>query len=792
VSENRARFRLSDGRTVSVPVDGVDAAQALWKQKGLTATAVTDQEAAAAGHAARNSSQPGMGDVHRAESLMNLEPQGPVEAMAREAGQGLTAGAGMKANAAMSSFGNATRAAMGDSDPLTGQPAETVGRGIDAPLKSYGDYLAEGEARRAQGRKEYPGSTMAANLAGSAVLASALPQARAAEGAGLLARTGAGLANVGADTALSATTAANEAPPGRALQAAQGAMLPTALLSTALRTPGAVRPVAGAVREAAVSGMAPETARAAQELTDLSPAGRMARAEARAGQRDLDPQTRKITGLASDIEATRDAALDWARSGAKPRGMQRAFEQDLAADPPSSRELAPQPALRGTVEGVDADSYAIPYSTEAETVPRMGTMAPPRGRRAAMPSPEDKGGILFDEEAAPMTRALPPPPGGGSPMGKQYTAISQGAAFLEQTNAQLDDMAARAEELGPAAKTAVRELGKLGQRTQDKLIEALGASGDNAASAVADAHHALDLYKQRLGQYASRLSGGADNRFTQQRLRDLYEGLRTHLEDPEVWGPSAAARQQKVNRAWTEELAQRDRYKNTALTNDAVKRGADPFEDLAEGDPGKVHGILSNAGMATNDLKERSLREGLGSTRKLIDALTEEYGASPELRARAAQLGQQVDSLLGEFDGVRKNMVRARELRDVGGEKGMLSGRVAGAVNTLGAVEDAVSRNPVARSLANAAGTGARLISRVGEPARKVIATQAGSTAAAQAQHSVADSALDDPQHGAMLAKKQGQERELAYSVLMAQDPQFRARQRAKAAKADQQTGDSR
>ncbi len=202
-------------------------------------------------------------------------------------------------------------------DPRSGRPAETAGRGIDAPLKGYADYLADRRSRRELGKLQNPGTALTANVAGSVAGGVFVPQVKAAQGAGLLARGAAGIANVGVDTGIAAGTAAAGAAPGQELDAAEDALLPAAGISTVLRAPGAVKAGVGAARRAATSVLPDDIRPAAEALTAGGEAGRAARASARQGQRSLDPTTRKITSTLSQTEELTDAVLGYAKVGLK-------------------------------------------------------------------------------------------------------------------------------------------------------------------------------------------------------------------------------------------------------------------------------------------------------------------------------------------------------------------------------------------------------------------------------------------------------------------------------------------
>lgn len=728
-------------------------------------------------------SQRGMGDLRMHESQLPKIEVGMGEAVSREVGGDIGAGFGDRLRGADRAAHNR------ETERLGGIPVQR-GRGFSPEsqkLKSADDYVLEEMARRKAGQQQHPKATMAANLGATAAQAIATPAFR---GAGLGGKLLAGAGNIAADTAVAGGTAALTAAPGDEVGAARRAATPAALLSTALRTPGAIKGGVVAARNAATDMLPPETARAAREFTDLGETGRAARQAARAGQRDLDPQVRKITALGSDIEATRDQLLNWARTGGtKKRAIQDAMERDAGAgDVVIPKAPRPAPDIHLDIDDAayargEKDVYRVKETAAGRGGPAgVGVTGRPGrgGRGAGKTRIEPEQALAGDDIVENLsTRRASPPPAGFQPA----RSISEAGAFAEQQTLQLEGMLANADDLGPASRQAIRKLKELSQSTQDKITEALGASGDDAAGAAADAYHALDLYKQRLGQFSKNLGGGADNRLTQQQLRQMYDDVRNALEREDVAGPTMAGSQKRVNAAWTDELTQRDRYENTMLTSDAAKRGADPFEDLHEADPRKVHGVLSNAGAATNDLAERSMREGMGATSRLVRSLADEYHAPPELRQKATQLAGQVDELLAEFEGVKTNLSRAREAREVASASGI----VGKGINTVGAIEEAVRNSPLGRKAAGVVATLAGYTGKMAEPARKATAMQVGSNAAARGQAS--ENGLDDEKYGPLLSSKQGKDREAAYSLLLAQDPGFRARQRAKAAQAEGETG---
>jgi hypothetical protein len=242
----------------------------------------------------------------------------PLETTAHELG----AGAGFELTdhvaAGAEAVGNWLKArGLDPLDPRSGRPAETAGRGMDAPLKGYADYLADRTARRELGARQNPGTALGANLAGSLTGGAFAPQVKAAQGAGLLARGAAGAANVAVDTGVAAGTAAAAAPPGQRLDAATDALAPAAGLSTILRAPGAAKAGIDAARRTALTVLPEDVRPAAKVLSTVGEEGASARAAARRGQQTIEPTTRKITSTLSQAEDLTDSVLNYAKVGLK-------------------------------------------------------------------------------------------------------------------------------------------------------------------------------------------------------------------------------------------------------------------------------------------------------------------------------------------------------------------------------------------------------------------------------------------------------------------------------------------
>lgn len=776
MSENRSRFKLSDGRTVSVPSENAATAQKIWKQKGLTFEPLNAEQVS--------------NDAKSAEQIMRrgdaaMGEVGPAEAASKNFGQGALAGAGVKLAATSDAFQNWMDSKMpGMVDPITGDPAETQGRGMRAPLKDRAAYEREHKARLAQTRARQPAASISGSIAGGLALGAALPIARAAPGAGILRSGAAGLGNIAADTALASTTAANEAPEGEAWDAAKGAATPAAAMSAAFRAPRGAVVGARGVRDAALTTLPAETAQAARTLTEPNAAGAAARAQAREGALSIDPQVRRVSSAIDDTEILSDSVRhDLRAEDFKMKDVEDAFVREMAPDVPNGGALKPPKApgdmdfdVRGEPVHVSARAPGVDDTKRAAgSIPA----SPGAMRRKARMTTE--GVTDAPLESAPKTRAIPPPAHKFDPT----VAVAGGMGVAEQMRNELAALLEHADDMAPPARQAVRTLHKRAENLIEKISPHLKSSSNpqENARAAARAFVEIDNFKRSLGSYAAQLRG-RDTRFTQQALRGMYENtLRPHLEDAAVWGEQAATEQRAINSKWHPYLNERERFERTVLTPDAVRPGADPFERVPDADRRKVAGVLSNAGSAAGDIDELSMREGLRTNAELVEQAARMTGASPALKQRAQRVGQDVNEILAELDRTKQARGQARAAQDVS-KASPAAGRV---VNAVGAAEAAVRGSKPLTAVANAAGATARAAGYATEPARKTAAEAIGVSASRET--AAETDAMADPKYGRMIALKPPAERAFTIGVLSSQDPEFRARQREAAQKRSKQNG---
>lgn len=609
------------------------------------------------------------------------------EALARGAGAGASMGLGDEA-AGMGAW------LAGKVHPI----ARAAGRGVDAPLARINPGVADYVTARDQERdanKQAAADTAFDKEGMNPMFAAATPDSMfgVGEAAGTIATAAAPIGGVAGKGATLAARAAPAAKAGAALGAVSGfgageggageqlASTATGAALGAVAGPiaaevsrlgvhgaGAARKYLGKTADRVLTGGpaarevaygSPELARKAEHLADPL-AGKAARAEATAG---ADPAViatheRASAGKLKEIEqlssaASTDpealAAADRLASGPEARSAaygshERAGMAEMLADPGSAdgrrmralADLGADPAVQ--------DRHAQEIARRATDLWDHGDV------------------VKWHEDIAskkPVVRAAMHREG----LDPRSVTTAADAAIAE-TAAMLDDMGGYVEK-GTNDRTLIN---KLQREIREYSLKQPG--GDDAdATRFAQQYHgqahgdadydvAADRF-MRLDQVKREFQKALDNASKQRgsaiidQLRGVEEKLRTHLEDPQVWGQGASAFQQVRNRGWRERLLLegKDAAPDRMFLSDASgQSGIDPYRIKLIGDQGKIAGIVRGAGKIENQKGEQSLLRWADREAGLLEALTQHTEADPDLlqrAARARQLATEIRELLG-------------------------------------------------------------------------------------------------------------------------------------------------
>lgn len=238
------------------------------------------------------------------------------------------------------------------------------------------------------------------------------------------------------------------------------------------------------------------------------------------------------------------------------------------------------------------------------------------------------------------------------------------------------------QEMAPSMLKSVETVSKLAYRAQEAI-----ATGDNAAAFIA-----LDNVKrgvQRLtstGYRSFRAIADPVDQLNAKRTVAWLDGaaqdLRRGLEDTSVWG-KAADDQRQINAAWTRQIDASKRF-HKALTTEVGRDPSNPYIEMRGADPAKVSGYVKNLTNPNNDLTHKAVKDFVGSTSELSDAISKAYDLPADKVAEVARVKAAAGSFESTIGKAEKSLVTANQYQKL--LEGPDSGSVAGALGTIGGV----------------------------------------------------------------------------------------------------------
>jgi hypothetical protein len=263
---------------------------------------------------------------------------------------------------------------------------------------------------------------------------------------------------------------------------------------------------------------------------------------------------------------------------------------------------------------------------------------------------------------------------------------------LERLIAGAEGQLTHADGIAPQMVKSVETLSKAAYRAADAL-----EAGDNGVLFVE-----LDNLKRSVQKLANTGYRSVPNiadpldqmaaRRTVDWFRSAAEDLRAGLEDEGLWG-KAAADQRSINAAWTKQIDASQRF-HRALTTETGRDPSNPYVRQRGADPAKVEGYVRNLTNPTNDLTHAAVKDFVGGTRELADAISKSYDLPPEKLAEVARVRAAAEAFEGTVTKAEKGLVLANQYRaltegttdslaatlgTVGGIVGGLPGGVVGA-----------------------------------------------------------------------------------------------------------------
>jgi hypothetical protein len=277
-------------------------------------------------------------------------------------------------------------------------------------------------------------------------------------------------------------------------------------------------------------------------------------------------------------------------------------------------------------------------------------------------------------------------------------------------------------EMADGLQTAVKEMladpNTYGLRSSLKNMDQLFKSqvdGVFSAKGAAEQFVALDEMKRALGRWtkasqAVEKSPDAlkllQGRATRTRLEELYERMRTGLQDESVWG-KAALDQQQINGAWAKQIEAEGRF-HRALTTEVGVDPANPWRKVRGVDPGKADSYVNSLTNPKNDLTHKAVRDYVSSTRDLAGTMAEAYEMPAAKLAEVRKLHAAADAFDATLSKTEKTVALSNQLeellkREGASGAGSLVGLAAGGLAAggpiggllgaaLGAVGKAISR----------------------------------------------------------------------------------------------------
>lgn len=242
---------------------------------------------------------------------------------------------------------------------------------------------------------------------------------------------------------------------------------------------------------------------------------------------------------------------------------------------------------------------------------------------------------------------------GDEAFGQQFTqAVDQTTAVSKRVNEMLADPLAYGRT-GP-----LRELRRITDLSAREVAQA--AEAESGARMFT----ALDNMKKRMGpllKAGREVSVSSADSYTTQAVREMYESLRTGLEDHATWG-GAATMQKDANSAFTRWLGTKNLFDDRFVTK-VGRDVANPLVDAYAADAGKVGAYVNGLTSTKNDIAHRIVTEHIEATKQLAGALAKAGELTTE---KAAELKRVTDAASGfgkTIGEAEKSLVLSNQLK---------------------------------------------------------------------------------------------------------------------------------
>jgi hypothetical protein len=248
---------------------------------------------------------------------------------------------------------------------------------------------------------------------------------------------------------------------------------------------------------------------------------------------------------------------------------------------------------------------------------------------------------------------------------------------IERVRAMANDIRTDPNTFGVAG-AAARRMEFASEAAQARITAALADEAMSDARRATEIFGATDVLKRQVG----RARQAVRERGAREIVDNLYESIRSPLEDESVWGEGLRGIQTETNAAWNGFLTWDGDF-SRRFTRDGE---GDGFDRLRAANSGGVSSFLGQIGRAANESQEQIFRDWLTGTTRLTDSIGTNYAMSPANVAKLSTLRRDIASLRSAYETTARRAGILADWQAVSGSSGSGLAGVLGSAATTSAV----------------------------------------------------------------------------------------------------------
>jgi hypothetical protein len=144
-------------------------------------------------------------------------------------------------------------------------------------------------------------------------------------------------------------------------------------------------------------------------------------------------------------------------------------------------------------------------------------------------------------------------------------------------------------------------------------------------------------------------------------LSEAADGLRSHLENPEMFG-KAADNQRKINEAWTRQIEASRRF-HGALTTDIGRDPLNPYMRARGIDPTKAESYVKSLTNTNKDLTHQAVKDYISSTKDLAESIKTSYDLNPEKLAEVDRIHAAAKGFGAALDKSEESLILSNQYK---------------------------------------------------------------------------------------------------------------------------------